>query len=171
MNLQSHFDSIQKKVSSRIKLLGRIRIDITPAVAETIYKVMILPIFLYCSNNSISIPDSQSSKIEKLQHRALKIINGRHCRSTFPAVKAIKDKRCAIEVFKCVNGLAPNLFANYFCIQNHTKGNRGNNANLVVPPIITEAARKTFYYQGTQIYNKLPTKLKTDTSILRFKTS
>ena len=171
LNLQSHVHNIHKKVASRIKLLGRIRIDITPVVAETIYKVMILPILLYCSNMKISIPDSQKLKIEKVQHRALKIINGRHGRITFPAIKAIKDKRCAIEVFKCVHGLAPNLFENYFCKQNHTKGTRGNNVNLVVPPIRTEAARKTFFYQGTQIYNKLPTTLKTETSILRFKTS
>ena len=107
----------------------------------------------------------------QLQHRALKIINGRHGRITFPAIKASKDKRCAIEVFKCVHGLAPNLFENYFCKQNHTKGTRGNNANLVVPPIRTEAARKTFFYQGTHIYNKLPTTLKTETYVLRFKTS
>ena len=46
-NLQSHVDNIHKKVASRIKLLGRIRIDITPAVAETIYKVMVLPIYFF----------------------------------------------------------------------------------------------------------------------------
>ena len=171
LNLQSHFDNTHKKVASRIKLLVRIRIDITPAVAETIYKVMILRMFLYCSNISISIPDSQSSKIEKLQHRALKIMNGRHDRITFPTIKAITDKRFSIKVLKCVYRLALNLFGNYSCKQNHTKGTRGNTANLVIPPIRTEAARKTFYYQGTEIYNKLPTKLKTETSILRFKTS
>ena len=119
--LQSHDDSINKKVASRIKLLGRIRIDITQVVAETIYNVMILLIFLYCSNVEISIPDFQNSKIEKLQHHTVKIINGRS------------------KVFKCVNGLASNLFENYFCKQNHTKGTRGNNANFAVPSIRTEA--------------------------------
>ena len=48
LNLQSHFDKIHMKMASRIKLLERIRVDITPAVIETIYKVMILPIFLFC---------------------------------------------------------------------------------------------------------------------------
>ena len=61
LNLQSHVENIHMKVASRIKLLGRIRLDITPAVAETIYKVMILPIFLYCSYVNISISDSQNS--------------------------------------------------------------------------------------------------------------
>ena len=75
-------------------------------------------------------------------------------------------------MFVCVDGLAPNLLDNYICKQNHTKGTRGNNVNLVVPPIRTEAARKTFYYQGSRIYNKLPTTFKTEAaSILRFKTS
>ena len=158
-------------MSSRIKLLGRIRVDITPAVAETIYKVMILPIFLHYSNINISISDTQNSKIEKSQRRPLKIINGRVGRINFPAIKAIEYKRCANELLKCVLELAPNLFENYFCKQNHTKGTRGNNASLVVPSIRKEAARKTFNYQGTQIYSKLPTTLKTETSILRFKTS
>ena len=45
MNLQSHFDNIHKIVASKIKLLGRIQIDSTPAAAEMNYKVMILPIF------------------------------------------------------------------------------------------------------------------------------
>ena len=72
-------------------------------------------------------------------------------------------------MFKCVHGLAPNLFEKYFCKQNHTKGTRGNNVNLVVPPIRTEAARKTFFYQGTQIYNKLPTTLETETLFLGLK--
>ena len=117
---------------------------------------MILPIFLYCSNINISIPDSQDSKIEKLQHRALKIINGRHGRITFPAIKAIKDKRCAIEVCKCVNGLAPNFFENYFCKQNHTKGTRGNNANFVFRPVRTEAARKTSITKEPRFNNRIP---------------
>ena len=68
------------------------------------------------------------------------------------------------------NGLAPNLFKNYFCNQNHTKGIRGNNANLAVPPMRIEVARKTFYYQGAQIYNKLLITIQTEISILRFKT-
>ena len=84
-------------------------------------------------------------------------------------IKAIKDKCCAIEVFKCVNRLAPYLFEDYFSKQYQTNGTRGNNVNLVVPPIRTEAARKTFYYQGTQIYNNLPTTLKTEASVVRFK--
>ena len=73
-------------------------------------------------------------------------------RITFLAIKDIEDKRCAIEVFKCVNGLASNSSGNYFCKQNYSKGTRGNNADLIVPPIRTEAARKIFCYQGTQIY-------------------
>ena len=66
LNLQRYVDNIHMKVTSRIKLLGRIRMDITPAVAETIYKVKILPIFLYCSSIKISNSDTQNSKIEQL---------------------------------------------------------------------------------------------------------
>ena len=79
-------DNIDKEVASRIELLGRIQINYTPAISETIFKVvMILLAFLYSSYINISLSDSQSSKIEKLQHRAIKILIGHHGRITFPA--------------------------------------------------------------------------------------
>ena len=63
---------MHKTTAYRIKLQGRIRKIVHPAVAETLYKATILPIFRYISNTYILMSDSQSSKIEKLQHRALK---------------------------------------------------------------------------------------------------
>ena len=41
LNLQSHVYNIHKKVASRVKLLGKVRIGITPADTETIYRVML----------------------------------------------------------------------------------------------------------------------------------
>ena len=49
----SYVDKVYRKVASMIKCFGRARIDITPVFPETIYKVMILPIFLYFSNINI----------------------------------------------------------------------------------------------------------------------
>ena len=45
-----HLEKTVKKATSRVKLLSRIRQNISPYTAETIYKVTILPILLYCNN-------------------------------------------------------------------------------------------------------------------------
>ena len=121
LNLLSQFDKMYKKVSSRIKLLARVRINISPTTAETIYKVMILPMFLYCSNISIGISDSHKSKLEKLQNRATRIINGHNGKISLPSINHVRNKRCAIEVFKCLNGLAPRMLEKHFKRLDHGK--------------------------------------------------
>ena len=169
LNLLGQFEKMYKKVSSRIKLLARVRMNISPATAETIYKVMILPIFLYCSNISIGISDSHKSKLEKLQNRATRIINGHNGKISLPSINHVRNKRCAIEVFKCLNGLAPRMLEEHFKRLDHQKDTRGNKSNLVVPRIRTETARKAFSYQGVKIYNRLPPELKNESSFVRFK--
>ena len=169
LNLLSQFEKMYKKVSSRIKLLARVRMNISPTTAETIYKIMILPLFLYCSNINIGISDSHKSKLEKLQNRATKIINGHNGKISLPSINHVRNKRCAIEVFKCLNGLAPRIFEKHFKRLDHQKDTRGNKSNLVVPRIRTEAARKAFSYQGVKIYNRLPPEVKNENSFVRFK--
>ena len=46
-----------------------------------------------------------------------------------------------------------------------------NNRSVIIPKVETEAGRKTFSFQGETIFNKLPDKLQTETSLLRFKAS
>ena len=41
--------------------------------------------------------------------------------------------------------------------------------NVALPKIRTESGKKTFAYQGAILFNKLPSDLKTEKSLLRFK--
>ena len=45
----TQIEQVYKKASSRAKLLSRIRKNISPYVAETIYKIMIEPVLFYCN--------------------------------------------------------------------------------------------------------------------------
>ena len=71
--LHLQLNRIYKKASSRLKLLSRIRANISPTVAETIYN-MILPILLYCHPNYCNLSPSSISKLESVQRRAEKIV-------------------------------------------------------------------------------------------------
>ena len=47
---KEHIEKVLKKANSRVKLLSHIRQDLAPHTAETVYKVMIMPLLLYCNN-------------------------------------------------------------------------------------------------------------------------
>ena len=74
----------------------------------------------------------------------------------------------AVEVFKCLNRLAPPDFMEYFQRVKHSKATRGNELSLLLPRVKSEAGRKTFAFQGVKFFNKVPRKLQSETSILKF---
>ena len=98
------------------------------------------------------------------------IINGkRKSKVKFPRVNHLRNRRCALEVFKCLNGIAPKAFENYFTRRNHKVNTRKNNKSVIIPKVRTETGRKTFSFQGAKIFNSLPNSLQTEKSFLRFK--
>ena len=102
--------------------------------------------------------------------RALKIVNGQSNTVQLPAVQQIRNRNCAVDVFKCLNGLAPPVYNDYFTRTCHKKNTRSNNKNLVLPRVRSESGRKTFAFYGAKIFNSLPNDMKTVTSILHYKT-
>ena len=74
LTLQEQINKIYKKASSRLKLLQRIRPNISPHVAEKIYNVMIRPVLLYCYPVYISLGDTAKSKLQSIQDRAQRIV-------------------------------------------------------------------------------------------------
>ena len=53
----------------------------------------------------------------------------------------------------------------------HCKGTRGNDHSLLLPKVRSEAGRKIFGFLGTKIFNKLPSNMKVELSIVKFKTA
>ena len=80
---------------------------------------------------------------------------------TLPTVNHARNKRCLVEVFKYQSGLALQLIDH--------KETRGNSKNLLLPKVRTEAGRKSFLFQGSNLYNKLPDALTHEQSIMNLK--
>jgi hypothetical protein len=96
-------------------------------------------------------------------------LNGQSNSVQLPTVQQIRNKNCAVDFFKCLNGLVPSVYKDYFTRTCHTKSTQGNNKNLVLPRVRSESG-KTFAFYGAKIFNSLPNDMKTDTSILHYKT-
>ena len=168
LTFSDHFEKTIKKATSRVKLLSRIRHNISPYTAETIYKVTILPILLYCNNVFLHMAPSKKMVYENIQRRALKVINGNRDSVQLEKVSSIRNKMCALEVFKSLNSVLPHAFRNYFTRVKHRQYTRANAKNMVLSKVKSEAGKKAFYFQGAKIFNKLTDEMKCETSILRF---
>ena len=170
LTFSDHLEKTAKKATSRVKLLSRIRHNISPYTAEIIYKVTILPILLYCNNVFLHMAPSKKALFENIQKRALKVINGYRHNVKMEKVSSIRNKMCALEVFKSLNGVSSHAFQNYFTRINHSQRTRANTKNIVLPKVKTETGKKAFSFQGAKIFNQLTEEMKTETLILRFKT-
>ena len=114
LTLAQHLERIIKKASSRTNLLSCIRYNINTSTTETIYKLMNLPVMLYCSTSFIDVSESRKQRFENIQNRDLKVVNGQRNSVKLPRVNYVRNRNCEIEVFKCVNGLAPSVYDDYF---------------------------------------------------------
>ena len=65
---------VLKTVTSRIKLLARMRKAMSVFATKSVYSAHILPTILYCSTPVLKISDTIAQKFEKLQEKASKII-------------------------------------------------------------------------------------------------
>ena len=96
-------------------------------------------------------------------------IFGKSTSSYWPSLQSERQRKAAVFTYKCVNGLTPPIFKDYFTKISHGKGTRGDAVNLKIPNAKLEAYRRSIQFQGAVIFNKLPMELKTETSLLRFK--
>ena len=86
-----------------------------------------------------------------------------------PSVNYIRSKRCTIEVFKCLGGIAPTAFQGYFKWNCHNgMNNRGNNKSAVIPKAKSENGKTTFIFQGVKVFN-IPSEIQDSRSLLSFK--
>ena len=165
-----HLEKTVRKATSRVTLLSRIRHNISPYTVETIYKVTILPILLYCNNVFLHMAPSKKALFENIQKRALKVINGYRHSVKLEKASSIRNKMCALEVFKSLNVVSPHTFQNYCTRVNHSQRTRANTKNIVLPTVKFETGKKAFSFQGATIVNQLTEEMKTETSILQVKT-
>ena len=77
LTLHDHMQKIYTKRLSRVKLLKRIRHNISPSVAYTIYKVMIEPISTYRFTLYLGLPSTHIRKLDAVRKKAMSLIDNR----------------------------------------------------------------------------------------------
>ena len=122
--MQPNFHDIYKKASSRIRLLRRIRPQLTAAAAARVYQALIVPIRTYCSLTNFFCQPYRAKLLELLGTRARNIIK---CKvHKFLTIQQLHYKKRCSTVHKAPNGELPCYDCNYFDVISHRIPRRNN---------------------------------------------
>ena len=156
----AHVKYILGKAGKRVGMLSRIRTNVTTNTAHLIYKSFILPVIDYCDTVWNCCGKVNSNNLEKLHRRAARLIVRNHCSDAalqslaMESLENRRKKHVYRSVTKCMIGKFPQFFMNYFNYNREITGRQTRQSNLLhLPRVRTEAAKKSFFYSGAQIFN------------------
>ena len=108
-----HIADMCKKASRQINALKRVSKFLTQDSRKSIYRSFIAASFNYCPISWIFCRKKNTTKLEKLQECALRLVSCDKTatyddllkRGSFLSLKAFRTRCLAVEVYKCVHGL------------------------------------------------------------------
>ena len=152
LSRKSHAKYIVSKAGKRIRLLGRIREDLTTNAANLIFKSFILPILDYCDTVWACCNRRDIDQLERLQNRGGRIVM-MTLRSA-PALRNYKwdslERRRSKHIFnlvhKCLLKKTPPFLHNYFLYNREINGRFTRQSNFLnLPNVRTETAQNSFF--------------------------
>ena len=169
LTLNDNFEMKYKKLSSRLRLMAKLRPHLTTKAAESIYKSIVVPVFTYCGTVDLNLTKTETGKLDQIHRRAVKIINRNYNQNAkiSPIITLVKRRACQL-VRKCVIEKLPSPMNNYFKVISHTKCTRNNGISIKLPKVRTKVAQNGFFYQGGLMYNSLPKKIRAEQNENKF---
>ena len=86
----------------------------------------------------------------------------------WPPLTKTMEKHCTLLVNKCLVGEIPLYFKDYFMLRSqsdsqhvYNRCTRSSITDIILPKIHLDVAKKSFYYHGASLFNRLPTIIKT----------
>ena len=107
MIVQEQFNSTQKKASSRLALLSKLRYFITDEAAKAKYQSMVLPVVTFCNLVNLEMTETQGKRLELLENRSQKFINGN---AYIIKIQDYKMQHACKFVRKCLDGTSCKTF-------------------------------------------------------------
>jgi hypothetical protein len=179
LSWNKHIENVVKKVTSGIGAMRRIRDFVDRETLSSIYNALIRPHFDYCSEVWDTLGVGLSSRLQKLQNRAARIIM--NLRYNTPGIEAInalgwepletrRAKSKVKQMYKVLNDLAPSSLATLFVRKrNITEYDlRGSSTSLQLPLPKTENLKKSFCYDGAKLWNSLPADMRDSDTLPTF---
>ena len=174
-----HISNICRKVSRKLSALGRIAGYITLEKRRMLFKAFIESQFNYCPLIWMLHLRTMNNKINRLHERSLRIVYSDQS-STFEELLE-RDKTfsihhkniqsLAIEIYKFVNGLSPEIMNSVFNLKENNRYSLRNVYELYSRnPRTVKYGTETISYLAPKVWSIVPQPIKESTSIHSFKT-
>ena len=110
-------------------------------------------------------------RLDRAQRRAAKIVlKTKDSDLKWLPLSMRRDMHTINLTFKCLKGSPPMFFKDYFKVFRTIHNTRGSGHNLLLPKVRTETARKSFYFNGSKLFNNISSEMKDSKSVAIFKT-
>lgn len=176
LNWKLHIEKVGKKVAPFIGLCLRLRPFVNQSTLMSIYYAWVESRLNYCLPIWSSAPKSYLVSLQTLQNRCLKIIQFKPRLTSSIHIYSVNllsfNQKIVYEkiftIYKMINGilkcnelLVPNLAITGYATR--------SKLNIRLPPYLKKLSQLSLFYEGLNLYNKLPNKLRGNKSIGIFK--
>lgn len=179
LKMKRHIDYISKKIAKKIGFLARISKNLNYMDRIRVYQTIIAPHFEYCPSVLFMNNESDFQRLQKLQNRAMRIILRCNRRTNVKEMlsalcwMSIKQRiyyQTFIFIFKMKLNLLPTYLTKNIKYRGecHNHPVRGEN-NFHLPSLMKTSSRNTVFHKGLQMFNKLPSDIKTECDLNKFK--
>ena len=172
-----HVLSICKKASRQINAVMRLSKVLDISVKENIFSSFIKSTFSYCPLVWMFCGHRNIRKLDRLQHRALRFVYNDFeasysellLRANSMSISSYLKYKLCIEVYKCVNNLAPSYICDSFEKKPQVYDMRDNLKLIQRKFNSVNYGYNAFKYYGSKVWNELPTHVKCSMSLQEFK--
>lgn len=179
LDFKSHAIEIIKIIAFKVNYLSRCSPYLSTWTKKTIFNVLILPHFHYCSSILFLLKQNELSRLQKLQNRSMRVILKK------PRLTPIKDMLNELQwlpvrelllfntltfIHKIKIGQAPQYLLSKITYasevhQYHTR----HRENFYIPRVDQERSQNSLYFKGLSKYNDLPINVKSMKTVKSFK--
>ena len=158
----SHVKYVLFRARKRLGMLRRIRGNLTSDCANSIYTAYIRPIMDYCDTMWNCCGVGNSSSLERLQRRAVKIVSKMSNSDRaldylkWPSLVNRPESHVNELVKRCMKEHCPQFFKKYFTFNSSVHNPITRQMNMLhLPRVRTDLGKNSFYYNGSIIFNRL----------------
>ena len=94
--LNGNFNSKYKKLSSRLRLLSKLRPNLNVKAAKMIYTNTVIPVFTYCGTVNLNLSGTSLEKLDRIHERAVGIITKTNTVKLTAIMTYVKRHACKI---------------------------------------------------------------------------
>ena len=171
---QDHIAHVQKKTGCGLHMLKTVKPYVDKPTLQMVYNAIVSSHLNYCDSVWDNCGVTLSNKLQKVQNRGARIINGSSWDSSgkqnlsklnWISLVDKREENTAKMMLKILNNQAPQYLCDKFSYIDKKYNTRQSKLNVNKIQPHNNSGKRTFQFRGAQVWNSLPDALKSASSI------